>query len=97
MQASLQTLSRTSGDGPIHDATKVCVAFNEVEFKSSDQATVVTVDPPETINLFAFQGANAAPLLIGQELPAGSYQWMRLGVDAVRGTNGGAALAMDLS
>jgi len=83
-------LSLGISDGPVHDATKVCVAFDEVEFKSNSQTTVVTLDPPKTINLLAFQGANAAPLLISQELPAGSYQWMRLGVDAVRGTSGGA-------
>ena len=76
-------------DGPVHDATKVCVEFDEVEFKSASQTTVVTLDPPETINLLDFQGANAAPLLISQELEAGDYQWMRLGVNAVRGGTGG--------
>ena len=76
-------------DGPVHDATKVCVEFDEIEFKSGSETTVVTLDPPETINLLDFQGANAAPLLISQELPAGDYQWMRLGVNAERGGNGG--------
>jgi hypothetical protein len=75
-------------DGPVHDATKVCVEFDEIEFKSGSETTVVTLDPPETINLLDFQGANAAPLLISQELPAGDYQWMRLGVNAVRGGTG---------
>ncbi len=77
-------------DGPVHDAAKVCIRFDEVEFRRGSDSTVVTLDPPTTINLLAFQGANAAPLLINQELPAGDYQSMRLGIDAVRGSNGGA-------
>ena len=77
-------------DGPVHDATKVCITFNEVEFRRGSESTVVTLDPPAKVNLLEFQGANAAPLLISQELPAGDYQSMRLGIDAVRGSNGGA-------
>ncbi|MDZ7769936.1 MAG: DUF4382 domain-containing protein [Woeseiaceae bacterium] len=72
---------------------KVCVAFDTVEFKiageGEEPSTVVTVDPAETINLLDFQGMNAAPLLIDQELTAGDYEWIRLGVDADLGNNGG--------
>ncbi|MEX2326958.1 MAG: DUF4382 domain-containing protein, partial [Pseudomonadales bacterium] len=88
------TLSLAVSDGPIHDAQKVCVAFNTIEFKiageGEDPSTVVTLDPTETINLLDFQGKNAAPLLIDQELTAGNYEWLRLGVDADLGSNGGA-------
>ena len=77
-------------DGPIHDAQKVCISFNEIEFKGEGPSTVVSLDPAEKVNLLDFQGANAAPILINQELPAGQYQWMRLGIDAERGTSGGA-------
>ena len=86
------TMGRISlgvSDGPIHEATKVCITFNEIEFRRSSDSTVVTLDPPVKVNLLDFQGANAAPLLINQELPAGNYQQMRLGIDAVRGSNGG--------
>jgi len=75
-------------DGPVHDASKVCVAFKEIEFKSGADSFVETFDPVN-INLLDFQGVNAAPLLINFELPAGDYQWMRLGVNAVLGGPGG--------
>lgn len=82
-------------DGPVHEASKVCITFDEVEFKSDSETIVVDLDPPVTINLLEFQGASAAPLLVGQQLPAGPYQWIRLGVDAVRGASGGAGDADD--
>ena len=83
-------LSLGISDGPIHDAEKVCITFDEIELKSASETTVITLDPPRKINLLDFQGNNAAPLLINEEVTAGDYQWMRLGVDAVRGTSGGA-------
>ncbi|MEX0709010.1 MAG: DUF4382 domain-containing protein [Woeseia sp.] len=87
------TLSLAVSDGPVHDALKVCVAFDTVEFKiageGEEPSTVVNLDPAETINLLDFQGMNAAPLLIDQELTAGDYEWIRLGVDADLGNNGG--------
>lgn len=75
-------------DGPVHDADKVCVAFSEIEFKSGADSFVETLGPT-SVNLLDFQGVNAAPLLINFELPAGDYQWMRLGVNAVLGGPGG--------
>jgi hypothetical protein len=82
------TISLGVSDGPVHDAYKVCVAFNEIGFKSGADSFVETFDPVN-INLLDFQGMNAAPLLINYELPAGYYQCMRLGVDAVLGDLGG--------
>jgi len=82
-------LSLGVSDSPIHSADKVCITFNEIELKSASETTVIALDPPRKVNLLSFQGANAAPLLIDEEVTAGDYQWMRLGVDAVRGTNGG--------
>ncbi len=75
-------------DGPVHDANKVCVVFSEIEFKSGADSFVETLDLT-SVNLLDFQGVNAAPLLINFELPAGNYQWMRLGVNAVLGGTGG--------
>ena len=76
-------------DGPVHDADKVCVAFNQIEFKGAGESVTTTLDPVQSVNLLEFQGDNAAPLLFNHELPAGDYQWMRLGVDAVLGDLGG--------
>lgn len=76
-------------DAPIDDALKVCITFDSVEFKGDGGTTLVNLDIPEKINLLDFQGDNTAPLLVDQELPAGNYQWIRLGVDATRDSNGG--------
>jgi Domain of unknown function (DUF4382) len=85
-------LSLGVSDSPVHSAQRVCIEFNEVELKQSgnDQTTLVTFAVPEKVDLLQFQGANAAPLLTSEVLPAGNYEWMRLGINAVRSANGGA-------
>lgn len=85
-------LSLGVSDAPVHDATKVCVTFDAIEFKRQGDgpATTVALDPAVSVNLLDFQGTNAAPLLVSEELPAGNYEWMRLAVDAEQGSNGGA-------
>lgn len=83
-------LSLGVSDGPIHDAEKVCITFDSLEFKPKDgRSFVVNLDPATKVDLLDFQGANAAPLLTNEEVPAGEYAWVRLGVDASRGSNGG--------
>jgi len=79
-------------DGPVHDAEKVCITFDSVELKPAGNGRSFTIDldPSEKINLLDFQGANAAPILEREEVPAGAYEWVRLGVDANKGSNGGA-------
>ncbi|RZV38694.1 MAG: DUF4382 domain-containing protein [Chromatiales bacterium] len=77
-------------DAPIHDAKKVCVSFTDIELKPVEgPSTLITLAAAEKIDLLKFQGANAMPILTSERLPAGQYAWMRLGVDAVRGSNGG--------
>lgn len=85
-------LSLGVSDGPVHEAAKVCITFDSIEFKPAGggQSFTIELDPPEKINLLDFQGANAAPILENEELPAGDYEWVRLGVDASMGGNGGA-------
>jgi len=98
LAASAVLLSGCGGSGSgsvetattgVHDATKVCIEFNEIELKSASETTIIPLDPVRKINLLDYQGANAAPLLIDEEVIAGSYEWMRLGIDAVRGSSGG--------
>jgi len=79
-------LSLGVSDGPLHDARKVCITFNEIELKSGSETKIIPLDPARKINLLEFQGTDIAPLLVDQEVTAGDYQWMRLGIDAVRGT-----------
>lgn len=72
-------------DGPIHDVAKVCISFTEIEFKGEGAPLIVDLDGDEIINLLDFQGANSFPLLVNEALPAGQYQWLRLGIDAELG------------
>lgn len=83
-------LSLAVSDAPVQDVRQVCVEFTEAEFKKagSDNQTIV-FDPPAKIDLLAYQGLNAAPLLIDAELEAGEYQWIRLAANAPLGGNGG--------
>jgi hypothetical protein len=82
-------LSLGVSDGPIHNAVKVCIAFNEVELKGEGAPFTVDLGGVENINLLDFQGANAAPLMFNEEIPAGEYEWLRLGVIAELGGTGG--------
>ena len=72
-------------DGPIHEIAKVCISFTEIEFKGEGAPLTVDLGGEEIINLLDFQGANSFPLLVNEALPAGQYQWLRLGIDAERG------------
>lgn len=80
-------------DGAMHDADKICIAFDEVELKGQGAPMMIYPGANEgdviIIDLLDFQGANAAPLLFNEELPAGDYNWLRLGVNAARGSMGG--------
>ena len=87
--SSTGVVSLAVSDAPVHDAEKVCISFNEIEFKGEGQSIVVALDPAESVDLLNFQGNNAAPILVNQELPSGQYQWVRLGVDAQLGGSGG--------
>lgn len=86
-------------DGAIHDADKICIAFDEVELKG--QGAPIMIYPTENpgdvviINLLDFQGANAVPLLFNEEIPAGEYNWLRLGVNADRDSMGGTGTGGD--
>jgi len=80
-------------DGAMHDADKICIAFDEVELKGQGAPMMIYPGAIEgdvvMIDLLEFQGANAAPLLFNEEVPAGEYNWLRLGVNADRGSMGG--------
>jgi hypothetical protein len=86
------TFNLSVSDGPIKDATKVCVRFDGVELKHADSDDRVTIDfdEPKVVNLLAHQGADSHPIVTGAEVPAGLYEWIRLHVKAERGLGGGA-------
>lgn len=83
-------LSLAVSDGPIHDAKKVCIEFTEIELKSGADTSVLDLGATQTVNLLDFQGDDATLILGSAEVEAGEYQWMRLGINAVMGGDGGA-------
>lgn len=83
------SLSLGVSDGPIHNAVKVCVAFSEVELKGEGAPFTIDLGGVQNVNLLDFQGANAAPLLFNEQILAGEYKWVRLGVNAELGGTGG--------
>ena len=90
------SVSLAVSDAPVQDARQVCVEFSEAEFKNSgSENQVIVFDPPAKIDLLAFQGMNAAPLLVDANLEAGDYQWVRLAANAEKGSNGGAGAGMN--
>jgi hypothetical protein len=83
-------------DAPVQDARQVCIEFSGAEFKKSgSENQMIVFDPPAKIDLLAYQGMNAAPLLVDQTLEAGNYQWIRLAATAPQGGNGGAGAGMN--
>ena len=73
-------------DAPLTGVTEVVVTFTGVELNpQSGDRIVIEYDEPRTIDLFALQNGDTAPLLQNEELPAGEYNWIRLQVDADRG------------
>jgi hypothetical protein len=78
-------------DGGI-DAAKVCIKFDGVQLKKTDEDAPIDIvfDESEVVNLLAQQGANSQPITSAQ-VPSGNYQWIRLMVDASKGNNAGLA------
>lgn len=85
------TISLSVSDAPVQDARQVCIEFTEAEFKKAGSSNqVIVFDPPAKVDLLAYRGMNAAPLLTDETLESGEYQWLRLAVNAPRNGNGGA-------
>ena len=78
-------------DSGIKDAAKVCIKFDGVRLKKTDEDAPISIDfdEPQIVNLLANQGANSQPIT-SAEVPAGTYEWIRLMVDASRGNDAGS-------
>ncbi len=89
-------LSLAVSDAAVQGITQVCIEFSEAEFKKAGSPNqVIVFDPPAKVDLLAYQGMNAAPLLTDETLEAGEYQWARLAVNAAQGAGGGAGAGMN--
>ena len=74
-------------DAPVDDAESVVVQFTGVEVHSEDGDTErFEFDEARQIDLLSLQGDSSENLLEDEELDAGDYEWIRLNVDAERGT-----------
>lgn len=70
-------------DAPVDGAEAVVIQFTGMEVQGTDGVRQQFVfNPVRTLDLLSLQNGNAAPLLTPVTLPAGSYAWMRLMVQA---------------
>ncbi|MCK5661965.1 MAG: DUF4382 domain-containing protein [Thiotrichaceae bacterium] len=80
-------------DAPVDDADEVVIEFTSVTFLPDDGDAIVFnfIDNPATpdedeskksIDLLALQGVASQPLIENEEIPAGDYNQIRLGVNA---------------
>ncbi|WP_317932104.1 DUF4382 domain-containing protein [Halioxenophilus sp. WMMB6] len=77
--SSSSRLSLAITDGPVEMADAVVVVFDSVELQGPER-TEITLDEAVAINLLDYQNGESLLLLDGVTLPAGEYQWIRLGV-----------------
>ncbi len=92
IEESMGVFNLSVSDSGIEDAAKVCIKFDGVQLKKTDEGAPIAIDftAPEIVNLLANQGANSQPITSTQ-VPAGNYEWIRLMVDANRGNDAGSA------
>lgn len=83
--AGTGTFTLAITDGPVDSATKVVVEFSGVSIKPADgEALVFDFAEPKSIDLLQLQGSNSDGLLTGEVVASGSYEWIRLHVNAER-------------
>ncbi|MFZ5465678.1 MAG: DUF4382 domain-containing protein [Pseudomonadota bacterium] len=88
--SSTGTVSIAVQDAPVDGADAVYITFSRIDLHGPDgiESFVLDSDPategnqPYTVNLMDYQGTDRLQLLDGVTVPAGSYQWIRLYVDA---------------
>jgi len=87
---SMGVLILSVSDAPI-DAAKVCIKFDGVQLKKADEDPPIDIDfdDPVVINLLANQGA-VSETLVSTAVEAGTYEWIRLKVDASMGNGAGS-------
>ncbi|WMS86113.1 DUF4382 domain-containing protein [Pleionea litopenaei] len=77
------TISLKLTDAPVDSATEVVVEFTGVEIKPTEGAALqFDFDEPRQIDLLALQNGATEPLLTQEVVTAGSYNWVRLKVNA---------------
>ncbi|HEX7037030.1 MAG TPA: DUF4382 domain-containing protein [Pseudomonadales bacterium] len=77
------TLSVSLTDAPVDDMAEVWVHITGMRLKPADGAPIdFTFAEPKDIDLLTLTASDSVPLLDGETVPAGNYEWIALDVDA---------------
>jgi len=83
LSTNTASLTLTITDAPIDEANAVWIKFTGIELKpESDNPFSINFNTPQLINLMALQGSDFAFLLENKGISSGTYNWMRLKLDA---------------
>lgn len=97
---STATLNLGVTDTPVDGAQAVVVAFTGVDLMGPGGQQSFSFASEQQIDLLKEQGTNSASLLAGATIPAGTYQWIRLDIDAANSyiiTSTGAKYPLSIS
>ncbi len=76
------------------DVSAVVVEFTGIEFKPSTESSfVINLDPPKRIDLLALQGSKFELLLNNKSIDSGTYDWMKLKINALEDTTDSYVIA----
>lgn len=80
------TLTLRITDAPVDYASEVVIQFSGVAIKPENgEEQTFEFEEAKSIDLLALQGSNSAILLNDQIIDSGSYEWIRLAVNAEQG------------
>ena len=85
---SMGSMSLRITDAPIDEASSVVVQFSEVQIRGTDTTQNINfkLDPSRSIDLLALQGSATQALFTDEAVPAGTYNEVRLLINAEVGT-----------
>jgi hypothetical protein len=82
---STGTMNLDVTDAAVDSAARVVVQFDGIELKPADgEVLTFDYDQSRQIDLLALQGNNSEPLLDGETVEAGEYEWIRVMVTGER-------------
>ena len=70
-------------DAPVDEAAAVVIAMTEFELKPADGEPfrVAVEGAPRQLNLLDFTDGATEQVIVGEEVPAGEYEWLRIFFD----------------
>ncbi len=84
--AATGRISLAVTDAPVDSASSVVVEFTEIELKpESGPPFTIGLDPARQVDLYDLQEGMSEYLVIDETVPAGRYNWVRLGLNAEEG------------